>query len=213
MMKRLLAMATMTMLMCPAWGLDALSPNSRLGPTYPIQERDMIEEIQAKLKGMEKSGRLSELQREAVARSRRSVEAPAPVASVRKTTMPRTFYFDPSMRVPRDIVTPDGAVIARAGERINPLDHISLSQHLVFFDQRDAAQVKQALALIDRYQGAVKPILVGGEPLRLMRQWKKQVYFDQGGRLVARFGIRQVPALVTQDTMSKRLRIDELKSD
>jgi len=35
------------------------------------------------------------------------------------------------------------------------------------------------------------------------------VFFDQQGLLVRRLGIRQVPALVTQE--GKRLRIDELK--
>lgn len=203
-MKRLILM-TALLLVPPAWGLDSL------GPTYPIQEEDMIEAIQRKLKAMERDGRLSALQREAATRSRKSVEAPSPVAGVKRTTRPRTFYFDPSMRVPRDVVTQDGVVLAHAGDRINPLDQISLTRHLLFFDQRDPAQVRKAVALIDRYHGAVKPILVGGEPLKLMRQWKQPVWFDQGGYLVGRFGIGQVPALVSQDGLSKRLRIDELK--
>jgi conjugal transfer pilus assembly protein TraW len=55
----------------------------------------------------------------------------------------------------------------------------------------------------------IKPILVNGGPMDLMRRWKKRVYFDQGGSMVKRLGIENVPALVTQD--GKRLRIDELE--
>ena len=52
-------------------------------------------------------------------------------------------------------------------------------------------------------------VLVAGEPLNLMRKWKKQVYYDQGGILARRFAITQVPAIVRQE--GRRLRIDELR--
>lgn len=191
----------------PAWGLEVL------GPSYPIAEPDMLEEIQAKLKSMEKSGRMRQFQQEAIERSRQSIERPDPVKDIVKTRQPRTFYFDPSWRVPRDIATPDGKVIARAGDLVNPLDYVPLANHLLFFDQGDPRQVKKAAQILKRFNGAVKPILVAGEPLTLTRQWKQQVYFDQSGHLVRRFGIRQVPALVSQDTGRKRLRIDEFRAD
>ena len=201
------------MMLC---GLIAVCPclvawaEESLGPSYPIAEPDMLEEIQAKLKFMEKSGRLGQLQKEAIERSKQSIERPDPVKGIVKTRQARTFYFDPSWRVPRDIATPDGQIIARAGDRVNPLDYVPLSNHLLFFDQGDPKQVKKAAEILKRFNGAVKPILVAGEPLILTRQWKRQVYFDQGGHLVRRFGIKQVPALVSQDTAQKRLRIDEI---
>ncbi|KXS30377.1 MAG: Type-F conjugative transfer system protein TraW, partial [Candidatus Gallionella acididurans] len=46
-------------------------------------------------------------------------------------------------------------------------------------------------------------------PLDLMRKWKIQVFYDQGGTLTRRFGITHVPAIVRQE--GKRLRIDELR--
>ncbi|MEQ1601328.1 MAG: type-F conjugative transfer system protein TraW [Methylophilaceae bacterium] len=180
-----------------------------LGKTYPITEPDMLEEIQGKLKAMDKSGQLKQLQQEAINRSKNSIEHPRAVSGLTRTKMARTFYFDPTWRVPRDIVTPDGQVIARANDRVNPLDYMPLTKHLVFFDQGDPAQVKLAAGLIKKYDGRVKPILVAGEPLTLTRQWKQQVYFDQSGYLTRRFGITQVPALVSQE--NRRIRIDELE--
>jgi conjugal transfer pilus assembly protein TraW len=95
-----------------------------------------------------------------------------------------------------------------AGTRKNPLDVVSLSKRLLFFDARDRRQVVQASELIARYDGKVKPILTGGSYLELMKDWRVPVYFDQHGALTQRFGIRQLPALVSQE--GKRLRIDEV---
>ena len=70
------------------------------------------------------------------------------------------------------------------------------------------AQIEHARELIDRYQGKVKPILVGGSYLDLMKRWNKQVFYDQDGTLVRKFGITAVPAIVSQE--GQRLRIDEV---
>ena len=54
----------------------------------------------------------------------------------------------------------------------------------------------------------MKVILTGGAYLDLMRRWQRPVFYDQQGNLTTKLGIRQVPALGTQD--GRRLRIDEL---
>ena len=41
-----------------------------------------------------------------------------------------------------------------------------------------------------------------------MREHRRPFYFDQGGRLAARFGLRFTPSLVAQD--GTRLRITEI---
>lgn len=83
-----------------------------------------------------------------------------------------------------------------------------MSRHLLFFDARDAKQVAKAQELTALYQGKVKPILVGGSYMDLMKTWGRPVYFDQQGSLVKKLGITRVPALVSQE--GRRLRIDEL---
>jgi conjugal transfer pilus assembly protein TraW len=98
--------------------------------------------------------------------------------------------------------------VVAAGTVVNPLDTVTLSKPLLFFDGRDDEQVKRARELLDRHRGAMKPVLTAGSWLALMRRWKQPVYFDQHGQITARLGITRVPALVTQD--GRRLRIDEL---
>ena len=84
------------------------------------------------------------------------------------------------------------------------------TRKLLFFDARDPRQLERARQLAMQYGSGIKPVLVGGSYLDLMKHWKIKVYFDQRGALVERFKIRQVPALVYQE--NKRLRIDELET-
>lgn len=179
-----------------------------VGPVYPIGEPDLLRAIEATLLEKARTGELARLQREGVARAEASLRAPRPVPGLRRTLAPRVHHVDPSVQVARDVLAPDGTTVLRAGTTVNPLDHVQLSSRLLFFDAGDAAQLAHAARLIDRFDGRVKPILVGGSFAALARRWKRPVYYDQGGALVQRLGIRQVPALVSQE--GRRLRIEEL---
>lgn len=182
---------------------------SPLGPVYPIHEPHLLQQIEQRLRAQQRSGALQLQQRAAAERARAQLQQPAPVAGVRTTQTPRRFHFDPSLTLDRPLLGARGEVLFAAGSRHNPLDIVTLSQPLLFFDARDARQVKQARALLDHHQGRLMPILTGGAYLALMQRWQTAVYFDQHGRLTRRLGITQVPALVSQD--GARLRIDELQ--
>ena len=179
-----------------------------IGPTYEISEPHLLQMIEQRLREKERSGELGRLEAEARERGIATVKNPPPVAGLRATEAVRTFYFDPSFTLDRNIFGPQGELLFAAGTRKNPLEVVSLSRHLLFFDARDPRQVGRARQLIALYQGRVKPILVGGSYLDLMQSWHVPVYYDQQGLLTRRLGITQVPALVSQDGL--RLRIDEL---
>ena len=102
-----------------------------------------------------------------------------PVDGLRRAQAARTFYFDPTFTLQSNVVDSTGAVLFPAGTRKNPLEVVSLSKHLLFFDARDPGQVARARELIEHYQGKVKPILVGGSYLDLMKRWNKPVFYDQ----------------------------------
>ncbi|MCW5663644.1 MAG: type-F conjugative transfer system protein TraW [Piscinibacter sp.] len=179
-----------------------------LGPTYEIAEPHLLAFIEQRLREKERSGELQRLAEAARARGIDTVRQPPPVEGLRTTERPRTFYVDPSFTLDRNITDSQGRLMFAAGTRKNPLEVVSLSRHLLFFDARDPRQVKHARELSGRYAGRIKPILTGGSYLDLMKAWRVPVYYDQAGTLTRRFGIRQVPALVSQDGL--RLRIDEL---
>lgn len=180
-----------------------------IGPTYAISEPNLLAFIAQRLQDKARSGEMARLQAQARERGIQAVRQPLPVAGLRTTQRPRTFYFDPSFTLDRNILDAQGHILFTAGTRHNPLDIVSLSKHLLFFDARDRRQVTRARDLIATYQGRVKPILTAGSYLDLMKAWRTPVYYDQQGALTHRFGITQVPALVSQDGL--RLRIDELE--
>ncbi len=179
-----------------------------VGPAYDIAESDLLEVIQSRLNQMEKSGELARKQGEYRDRVVGAIEKPKPVPGLKATAAKRTYFIDPTWTLDRDIRSADGALLFARGLKVNPLDHTSLREKLVFFDGRDRRQASFAKQLLRNQDRAVKPIMVAGEPLNLMRDWKRQVFYDQGGTLVRRLGIRQVPAVVIQD--GKRLRVDEV---
>ncbi|HRH79585.1 MAG TPA: type-F conjugative transfer system protein TraW [Thiobacillaceae bacterium] len=193
------------LLTAPAHALDL----GRVGPVWPVAEPDLLALIQSRLEEKQRSGELARIQAEFEARSRRTLESPAPVAGLARTQTPRSFLFDPTVSAPDTVRDPEGKVLVAAGTRVNPLDYVGLSQPLIFFDARDRDQVKTALALRQRHRGRAHLILTGGSFIDFMRRHDLRVYYDQQGLLVRRLGIRQVPALVTQE--GRMLRIDELK--
>ena len=180
-----------------------------IGPTYEISEPHLLKMIEQRLREKERTGELKRLEEEAKARGVDAVTNPQPVAGIQTTQAARTFYMDPSFTLDRDILDAQGRLLFPAGTRKNPLEIVSLSKHLLFFDARDRRQVNRARELLATYQGKVKPILTGGSYLDLMKSWRIPVYYDQQGLLTRRFGIHQVPALVSQE--GQRLRIDELE--
>ena len=208
-MKRCIVSAPLVLgLMLGATGARAMDLGV-IGPTYEISEPHLLQMIEQRLREKERSGELGRLEAEARERGIATVKNPPPVTGLRPTDTMRTFYFDPSFTLDRNIFGPQGELLFAAGTRKNPLEVVSLSRHLLFFDARDPRQVGRARQLIALYQGRVKPILVGGSYLDLMQSWHVPVYYDQQGLLTRRLGITQVPALVSQEGL--RLRIDELE--
>jgi len=207
-MKRCIVSAPLVLnLMLGATGVRAMDLGV-IGPTYEISEPHLLQMIEQRLREKERSGELGRLEAGARERGIATVKNPPPVTGLRPTDTVRTFYFDPSFSLDRNILGPQGELLFAAGTRKNPLEVVSLSRHLLFFDARDPRQISRARQLIALFQGRVKPILVGGSYLDLMQSWHVPVYYDQQGLLTRRLGITQVPALVSQEGL--RLRIDEL---
>ena len=180
-----------------------------IGPTYEISEPSLLTFIEQRLRQKERTGELKRLQEQAVARGAEAVKNPKPAPWLRAADSARTFYFDPTYTLDHNITDGQGRLLFAAGTRANPLDIVSMSRHLLFIDARDRRQLSRARELIGTYQGRIKLILTGGSYLDLMKSWHRPVYYDQEGRLTQRLGIKQVPALVSQE--GRRLRIDELE--
>ncbi len=180
-----------------------------IGPTYEITERDLIEVIKDKFRRMEKTGELARMQDHYKRQVVDTIEHPKPVPGIAAAQTARTFYLDPTWTLDRSVVDEKGNVLFPAGTSVNPFDFDRLSKTLLFFDAWDKKQVAFAKRFMAESKLPVKPILIAGAPLKLMREWKREVFYDQGGALSKRLSIAQSPAVVTQE--GKRLRVDEVR--
>lgn len=174
------------------------------GTTVAIRERSLLEVIEEKLQQASKTEQLASLQKEIQQKVSKKAQNPARVRGVRKTTHPRRYHFDPTLTVDHDIKDHQGTLIHPRGTRINPLDTLSWGQPLVFLDGDDETQITWVL----KHYPKAKLVLIGGKPLELSKQYQTRFYFDQGGVLIKKFKIQQVPARVSQN--GKRLLIEEL---
>ena len=187
---------------------DAVLVTEKLGPTYPIVERDAIEMILAKLKGMRDSGEMAKIESRMKEKVEKSVMSPAPVAGITNVSKPNIRYFDPTWVLNADIYDALGNRIAVKGTKVNPLDVKPVKKKMYFFDGRDLAQVTLALKLSEQYGSDFLPILTAGDWRSLSNQLQQPVYFDQQGSITQRLTITAVPSLVQQE--GKQMKIEEL---
>jgi len=172
------------------------------GATFEVKEQSLLEMIYAKLKSLESTNKLIQHQKEIQERVKASIENPQPVVGVTKATSYSSRIYDPSIIIDEDIKDHKGNFIARKGTHVNPLDHQSFGKPLILIQGDDEPQVSWAL------KQDAKIVLVSGKPLQLARNHKKMFYFDQGAILSNKFGIKAVPARISQK--DKRLLIEEL---
>lgn len=180
------------------------------GAVFPITEVDILTLIETKLRAAQANGTIDRLNSQFKDRAKRSIMNPPPVDGLTTTHAPRTWLYDPSVVVPQDLADQNGRVFARAGDKINPLVSMpGFNRVFVFVDGDDERQVRLAMNEIRRF-GTIRTIvmLVKGSPVEVMRREKTRVYFDQGGKLTAKFGLRQVPAIAMRQ--GDVMRVSEL---
>ena len=192
----------LAVLLCP---VQALARDyGQRGTVFPVIERDLLEQIHSRLMQMEQSGETARLNGELKRRTIARVNRPDPVTGIVRASEARRWNFDPTITLAVDIRGAKGELIHAAGTKVNPLDSVQLRGDLLFLDGDDPDQLAWALT----QDTNAKLILVRGAPLELMKARQRRFYFDQGGKLTARFGIRSVPARVRQD--DRLLEISEI---
>lgn len=176
------------------------------GQAFPVIEPDLLSTIEARLRRAEASGELARTNEMFAKRVEAKVHRPDPVSGITPARAARSWNFDPSITMERDIRDQKGNLIAAAGQRINPLDFVAIRQDLVFIDGDDNEQLDWATAHYSDIKAKI--IFVAGSPVEQMTAKKRRFYFDQQGKLTSRFGIEHTPAVVTQ--VGKVMRVSEL---
>ncbi len=178
------------------------------GETYQISEKDFLQEIQEKLQAAKKDGKIAKFQDDLKKQMISGVNSPKAVEDITTATTSRQWFFDPSVSKPTDLKDQNGKVFYKAGTKVNPLDYISLTKAVIFIDGSDKTQMQWALKQHKIRKSQTKIILVRGQIIDLMKTTKVRLYFDQGGILTSKFGIKAVPAIVEQE--GKVLKVREV---
>ena len=178
------------------------------GHTFEIQEPDLLKTLESKLHLLEENGELEKHKEILLKKAEKAIHTPQPVAGITKATKNRTFYYDPSITIPYDLKDHQGRIFHKARTKINPLQHRSLSSTLIFIDGRDETQTSWVQETYIKPNHQSKIILTAGSPFELMETLKEPIYFDQGGTLTKKLGIKHVPAVVVQERL--KLKVTEI---
>ncbi len=177
-----------------------------MGKTFVIAEMDFLEYIHQKMRTMQAHGEWKTVQAEFKKRVKEQLVRPTPTYLPR-AEVNKTWFLNPSLTVPYDVKDHHGQILVKQGTVINPLDRVSLSSTLIFFDGDDEEQVAWVAGEIKKHS-KVKLILTQGSVKEVADAFKQAIYFDLNGFLVAKFQIKHVPVRVLQEGM--HLRINEV---
>ncbi len=167
----------------------------------------MLDAILARAREKQNNGEAQKLEQHMREQAQSYATAP-PSLNLPRAVQDRSVAFDPSVYVPSDIKDATGRVMIPGGTTVNPLEHFAFDETLLFVDAGDPDQVawlKQRLGGAPNL--AQRIILTGGSPTALAEQLKQQVFFDQNGALVKKFGIGAVPAMVLADPNAPRKQL------
>ena len=177
------------------------------GNTHKIEEQPFLEMMQERLSKVDIAAKQEEMQNIAKERAKE----PKPVENIEFATEDRVYFFDPSYVLEKDVFLPNGDLYYKKGTKVNPLKEMqnlqmSLDRRMIFIDSREEAQVEWLKDKLKYYvenkeEGLVENriILVGGKPFELMEDIGVDIYFDQGGVITNRLGIKASPAIAKQD--------------
>jgi len=176
---------------CPASAREMVT----IGPTFAIAEPDTLDEIKQRARSVDWDSWLRRSDPER-ASAFRSIDLPRALRN-------RSFLFDPTYTLPRDIVG-NGKVLWPKGTTINVYERIrTTSRTIVIADDPEHFLWLRDVA---KPQAGDRVFLAGGNVLVRMRAEQRRLYVLDA-RVVERFGLAAVPAIVRQE--GNRLRVTE----
>ena len=176
------------------------------GPLFDVAEPSILDAIKTRLNQMEQSGELDVMKKEMQDTTKTYVNRPRPVKGLGKAIENVAWDVDLSITLERDLADQNGRIFAHVGTVVNPMGFSRFNKRIVLLDGDDPAQVQFALSEGDELNTLL--VLVNGDPLGLMRAHGRRFYFDQDAVLVDRFGIRNVPAVVSR--ADPLMRVEEI---
>lgn len=175
---------------------------SVVGPSYQIEEPDILELIEQQAAKIDWEAEVERI-REGILTQRTTGR------SLPHAVHDDSYLVDLTITNNQDLAGPQGDVFATAGQTVNPLDYITLTQKYIFIDANKPRHVEKALAW---KQAHGRVTIISTLPVATLERRQEvftrlgQQVFESNDLLLRRFQIREVPAIAYQE--GRMLRID-----
>lgn len=169
----------------------------RFGEIYDIAEVDMLLEIKSRIAGID----WKQKKQQALTRfwQKREFEV------LPKAIEDRERIVDLTVTAPRDLSAPNGNLIVRAGQTVNPLDKMAFGLCLLVFDGTDPDQIERVKSLSCQDGKARRMYLAtqlsrqdGWEALKTLETSLNAPVYLVTPDVRQRFQLQNVPALIEQ---------------
>lgn len=177
------------------------------GPTSHVAEENIIHVLQQRTRAMDMDGRKE--------KAVKNFWGKQTFVRIPNTTEEKIFYINPTVKVSKDIVNPNGDVLARAGQVMNPLTSAPSKNTYYLFDANNNEHVRWALSKVDKSltQG-IQMFMTSGlnkengwDHLSSLRErFTREIYLIPQ-EMVDRFKITGLPAVVSTDNERGLLKI------
>lgn len=178
-----------------------------IGNVWAIQEENLLSVINEQLNEQFGGKSEEEIKQEVQKRITENILRP-PANHLNRAGKNSERLFDPSFTLDRDIADHKGQVFARKGQVFSPFDAVPFNRTLIFIDADDIKQIEW-LKTFKPEMELFKIILIKGNIRDAAEQLDSEVYFDQHGSLITRFGLKAVPSVIDEAKGQKMLRIRE----
>ncbi len=177
---------------------EELKDYGKYGNTYPVEEDDLLQLIQTRIKLPEYQNKMKKMLSKIGKNIYNLNKYDGYFSKAEEDT---TYYINPELVLEEDIVDHKGNVLFSKGTVFNPADYVPLTGKYIFIDGKDNDQVLYALAGDFR-----KIILTSGDLLELSKKHRHRFYFINDS-LIERFQIKRVPSILEQE--GRLLRVSE----
>lgn len=188
------------------WLMDQFTRGSKghlgtIGPTVEVVERDLREVIDERLSRIDWASKRDKAMSQYWGRQTKASVA-LPTAAKR-----RVREYDPTIEVTEDMRTPAGLLIARKGQKLNPLEIKPYGKALIVFDPLAPGQIETARQLGAHHERAVKYLVTrlvlpsgetGAKALAKLEQVLAGRVYRFDARQFGAFQLEALPSVIEQ---------------
>lgn len=174
----------------------------KYGTTWPIQEEDLLQFIETRLKSPEVQDRIRRMLGKARERMYKLTKYDGLIG---KAEEDRVYRIDPSLTLAEDILDHEGNVVAPKGTTVNPSDYAPLTGRYIFIDGNDDKQVTYAL------NGDFRKIIITSGNIRKLSGTHKHRFYFVNDDLIEKISLTHVPAILESE--GRYLRVTEKALD